>query len=815
MADLIGSIFTDDFNRANSGTVGNGWAEETGSVAQILSNKLRFTGDDVNGFNQCRVIRPSTEAWADGEISVEFTHTTNGLPQIHGRIQSAASYDYYLVYINGIGSINITRVDDGNNNGLASGGLSLSYGTNYKLALIFNGSSIKSRLWDIDAGGTLLSELSATDSTYGAGMQAVSNHLWGTVDYDNFRAEKYPPVRDTGTGADAVTVVKVSLADTGTASEVVTVDQGTQVNVTDSGSASETVAIVAKDLSITDTARGLDHLFSSQFNLFLLERFDGDLSGWILNTSGGNAAISTVDNDEKLVLTDTVAGAAVSAKRFFVEPSSTYLIEFDMYAASGAVGYLELLDVDENVLAYVKCDGGAGQGTFDTDGATGSTFTWAAATYKQIVLKVDVSSNAIRCWYTVASGDGGSSWTAVSAVKSYSGTAAASIRFRTDSAATGAVRVDEVKVYTPTDFAIGDSNTAGQGYTSSGDWNPNPAHGTSRLGAYEDEAHQWPYKYGLNYGPIKWCANRGVSGNKSADIDARVTSDVIDQGAQRCILMIGTNDVLYDVPLSTIETNITSITTKLVNAGVVVAICNVPPNSYYDATQNSNKYSLNSWMQSHCVSNGFVFIDVHAAVQDDVDPDIQEAAYNAGDNIHFSNAGLQAIADAVYEAAATSKIILDLATTAEAISVAVAVSVPDSGTGADAIALIQVILTDSATGSEVASISASVPLTDGGGATEEISITSQDIHDQLLEAVNAIKAKTDMIPRLLGLCMENHVEDDIVRDGAGNKLSSVLYSYDSAASAATHDKVTGLVAKYTVTAAYSANRLTSFKVVKV
>lgn len=85
----------------------------------------------------------------------------------------------------------------------------------------------------------------------------------------------------------------------------------------------------------------------------------------------------------------------------------------------------------------------------------------------------------------------------------------------------------------------------------------------------------------------------------------------------------------------------------------------------------------------------------------------------------------------------------------------------------------------------------------------------------------AIKAKTDtidwnQITRLLGLTMENYVEDDIVRDGFNNKISSILYLYNSNTNATIHNKVTGIVAKYDVTASYDGNgKMQLFKVIQV
>ena len=70
------------------------------------------------------------------------------------------------------------------------------------------------------------------------------------------------------------------------------------------------------------------------------------------------------------------------------------------------------------------------------------------------------------------------------------------------------------------------------------------------------------------------------------------------------------------------------------------------------------------------------------------------------------------------------------------------------------------------------------------------------------------------VVRILGLVMENLVEDDIVRDTNGNKTSSTLYIYDSAANATTHDKATGLIESYDVAASYTNNLMDIFKSIK-
>ena len=73
----------------------------------------------------------------------------------------------------------------------------------------------------------------------------------------------------------------------------------------------------------------------------------------------------------------------------------------------------------------------------------------------------------------------------------------------------------------------------------------------------------------------------------------------------------------------------------------------------------------------------------------------------------------------------------------------------------------------------------------------------------------------DDLDRILGMLFSNHVEDDIVRDGNGNKTACNLYLYNSKANAQTHDGSTGLIGKYAMAATFDGdNRLTLYTVTK-
>ncbi len=113
---------------------------------------------------------------------------------------------------------------------------------------------------------------------------------------------------------------------------------------------------------------------------------------------------------------------------------------------------------------------------------------------------------------------------------------------------------------------------------------------------------------------------------------------------------------------------------------------------------------------------------------------------------------------------------------------------------------------------------------DVGSSSKDIGIVSRYIWELPTVAeiwANATRTLTSFgtlttdLARILGLVMENLVEEVVSRDSSGNKTASTIYIYDSAANATTHDKVTGLVASYDISANYTNNLMTLFKSVKI
>lgn len=764
--------FTDDFNRADSAAAGNNW-EERSDIYQILNNQVRTSGGGTNWRNSC--LRPVDEAWENGTVEVEFTVATafETYPRVEARLTlSGGTPTYYGAYTTK-STLTIGRYQSGSWTSLGSQTFTpdLVVGTAYKLIFILNGSSLTAEVRNAATGALLVTKNVTSTHITGAGRQgfAVSAAATQPTDFDNFSSSPQidgaKSVADDGSGADAVSVTDSSgvknPTDSGFGTDSISI--GVIAPASDTGQGQDFVSITVS-VNVGDSGTGADTpTVIEPAMLGLLERFDGALDNWTLDVSGGSIQIQTVNNDAKLVLNDTSASALVSATRAIEGQSAPFCIEADIYAGTGAIGLLEALDSSDNVIFSIKADAGAALGTFDTDNHTASTFALTASKYYQVVFYCDPLTNTVKAWYLTGTGTAPSAWIAIGAAKSYSGALVSKIRLTTDATATGEARFDEVKIFRPSVFCIGDSNTAGYAVTGAY-WNPSPD-SSQRLGSGEDETHAYPHLLGLKFNPNQWAANRGLNAAQSADLDARIQGDVIDQGAGTVAILVGTNDITAGVALATIEANIQSAAYKAATAGLMVCLCSVPPRSAWDSAQNTKRTSLNAWIQSFSATNGYRFADVYMAVKNPSNPDQLALAYDAGDGLHFTTTGLQVIADIVFSALLETKAISDAASGVDWVQVRNTVALAESALGGDSVNMLGLVsLTDSGAGADSLNIFAAIQLlelasaaeglvsggpwescsvADSGGGADSVSAiikegaTLQDIYDLTLTRLSA------------------------------------------------------------------------------
>jgi len=97
--------FSDDFNRTDGSTIGNGWLEKNASAFAIVGNRVAVQGSGE--YRDNLVYRPASENGLDVEASVEFELTgIGGYPEVVVRLQTdtanaAGNFTGYLLYMNG------------------------------------------------------------------------------------------------------------------------------------------------------------------------------------------------------------------------------------------------------------------------------------------------------------------------------------------------------------------------------------------------------------------------------------------------------------------------------------------------------------------------------------------------------------------------------------------------------------------------------------------------------------------------------------------------------------------------------------------
>ncbi len=386
-------------------------------------------------------------------------------------------------------------------------------------------------------------------------------------------------------------------------------------------------------------------------NLIFYERFNETLGAWTLDRSGGTAAIVKKDYSQKLQLKDTASTRAVSATRSFAEPSGKWILEYDINYAPGARGIAELLDTENNIIATVDCGKKANTVHFSTDTAGVSTSAFSAGLYKQVILVVDNVANTIKAYVSEDDNTFGS-LRQVGPSRGYSGKAIAKVRFSSGPGAKGIVYVDEVKVYTPDIFIIGDSITDGKPYWSTHPGFNNPDYGVGRLRSTVDETSSPGYQLSRKLGASIWVANRAFGGAMLADIDEKIQTALLDHNPKRVYIAVGRND-MASTPLSSMRSSLDSIINKVQSAGITgqnILLANTISANGPDPKLRQ----WNSWVRDKALKTGAVFVDLDSRMKDPAHPGYGNPAYlerillNGG--VHFNRAGSAAIAGAIEEA---------------------------------------------------------------------------------------------------------------------------------------------------------------------
>lgn len=137
----------------------------------------------------------------------------------------------------------------------------------------------------------------------------------------------------------------------------------------------------------------------------------------------------------------------------------------------------------------------------------------------------------------------------------------------------------------------------------------------------------------LGYFLKKSIDNRGVWGSWSAEVLARIQTNVIDLRPRQCIILVGTNDLHGGEPLGNIIYNVTQIADKLLEAKIEPIFLAVPPRNDFPA-DNAKIREYNMRLMVMCQEKMIRFVDIYnpLAKEDGTSLDYIHVA----DNLHWS-----------------------------------------------------------------------------------------------------------------------------------------------------------------------------------
>jgi lysophospholipase L1-like esterase len=185
--------------------------------------------------------------------------------------------------------------------------------------------------------------------------------------------------------------------------------------------------------------------------------------------------------------------------------------------------------------------------------------------------------------------------------------------------------------------ALGDSTTAGTpGFQSPIEAPPDGA---------GDPRSQ--YAYWLTHAHPDWrVLNRGVNGERSDQIRARFTRDVLGKKVPDTVIIIaGVNDIYQGRPAADVQRELEAMYDEARAAGIPIVAGTIIPYNTATADQNARMRAVNAWIRAHAARHAdTAFCDTRAAVAAPGSPD---RLVSSPDDLHPSPDGYKLMAEAL------------------------------------------------------------------------------------------------------------------------------------------------------------------------
>src|SRR6266704_5341969 len=153
------------------------------------------------------------------------------------------------------------------------------------------------------------------------------------------------------------------------------------------------------------------------------------------------------------------------------------------------------------------------------------------------------------------------------------------------------------------------------------------------------------YAYWMMRSHPEWTVlNRGINGETSEEIRARLPRDVLQVRPAYAIILAGVNDIFGGDKPETVERHLAAMYADVLDAGIVPVAATVLPYNTAPARASGDILSLNAVIENLTKVLGIPFCDTHAAV---ADPANSNRLRGTPDGLHPDVAGYRAMGEAL------------------------------------------------------------------------------------------------------------------------------------------------------------------------
>jgi len=126
---------------------------------------------------------------------------------------------------------------------------------------------------------------------------------------------------------------------------------------------------------------------------------------------------------------------------------------------------------------------------------------------------------------------------------------------------------------------------------------------------------QWWPKNGVFF-PGKNYLDKGIAGQTSSQVLKRFVPDVINHQPKAVVILVGHNDIITKVSLSTMTENIKSMVKLAHQHGIHVILSSLPPVCGSKVWMKPKILAYNSWLKNYAQENQAIYIDFYSALAD-------------------------------------------------------------------------------------------------------------------------------------------------------------------------------------------------------